>query len=210
MDIRKDILIKYLEMAAVEQLASDYREEGYEVEIERMLGKHRADVVARKEGMTIVFEIKAGEWSKSRRVAVSQLRNYIVHKMGGKFKLVLVKLPETPDIAIDEFEAILTELLPEQFNDEFSRLATHYWIDEITDIYFDVLHIRKDEIEISGVGTVTLGLQYGSDLDYQRDDGVRFTEAYNLSFHLLLSRAIEIKEILGLEIDFLENNTGDV
>jgi hypothetical protein len=200
-EIEKRILLKHYEQATLEQLASEYRLKGYEVFQEKEIENHRFDLVAKKGDETIIFEIKAGSWIADKRQAVQQLRNFAVHKLGAKFKLVLVSLPKEPEIEIEGLEAIFSGLLAEHFINEFSRLATHFFVDEVSDIKFDELYIKKTEYDIKGSGTVAVGLQYGSDSDYKNDDGLRWTESFQFDFHLLLDENLEVKEIYELEIN---------
>ena len=125
MDIRKDIFQKYLEKAAIEQIASEYRQKGYKVVTKTKAKDLGADLIVQKGKETIVFEFKAGKWTEKKRQAVRQLRNRAVHDLDAKFKLVLVNLPEEPDIEIQNLERVFFGILPEYFKDEFNELATH-------------------------------------------------------------------------------------
>ncbi len=201
MEIQEGILIKHYVKAALEQLTSEYMQKGYDVFLEHQVDKFHFDLVAKKGDETIVFEIKVGEWVTSKRQAVQQLRNFAVHRLGAKFKLVLVNLPREPEIEIEDLECILPDVLAEHFLDEFSRMATHFWIDEVSDITFTELHVKKTELEIKGSGIVSVGFQYGSDFDYKEDNGLRWTDSFDFDFHLLLDRELNIKEVYELEID---------
>lgn len=201
MEIKKSILLKYYEQAAIEQLTSEYKQKGYEVFQEYQSNRYRFDLVAKKDDELIVFEIKAGLWEKDKRQAVQQLRNIAVHELGAKFKLVFVTLPKEPEIEIEDLEAMFPDFLAEQFINEFSEMATHFWIDEVSDIKFDEIYVRKAELEIKGSGTISVGFQYGSDSDYKEDNGLRWTDSFEFQFHLLLDRSLDVKEIYELEID---------
>jgi hypothetical protein len=124
--------------------------------------------MVRREDKVIVFEIKVGEWTDEKRALVRRMRNEAVHRLGAGFKLVLVNLPKEPDIVVENLEFTLSELLEEHFVNEFSSLATHHWIDEVTDIEFEELSIRERELEAAGSAMVTLRLQYGSVSDIRR------------------------------------------
>lgn len=201
MEIEKRFLLKHYEQAALDQLSFEYSQQGYEVLREHRIDNYQFDLVAKKDDEIIVFEIKTGVWVADRREEVQQLRNFAVHKLKAKFKLVLVNLPNEPEIEIEGLEAVFPDLLAGHFINDFSRLATHFWIDEVNDIQFDKLFIRKTEYEIKGNGTVIVGLQYGSDGDYKEDDGLRWTESFHFSFHLLLNEKLDIKEVYELDID---------
>lgn len=204
MEIRRDILLRHLAQAAIEQLSTDYALKGYEVVIGPEVDKG-VDLLVRKGRDIIGFDLKVGEWNSHQRQEAREVRNRLVHELGAKYKLVLVNAPDEPDIVVDELESLFLELLPEHFVDQFSQLATHYWIDEITDFIFEKLWIRPADIEAQGVGTVTLGLQYGSDSDFDRGDGTRFSEAFPFYFHILLDRDIKVKELYELELDAPED-----
>lgn len=201
MEIKKSILLKHYEQATIEQLASEYKQKGFEVFQDYQAKRHRFDLVVKKGKDVIVFEIKAGSWERDRRKEVQQLRNIAVHELGAKFKLLLVNLPKEPEIEIEGLESLFPDLLAEQFIDEFSQLATHFWVDEISDIEFDELHISKSEYAMKGTAIVTLGLQFGSDRDYKEGDGLRWTESFAFSFDLVVDDSLSIKEIRNLELE---------
>ena len=201
MEIETRILQKYYEQAAVEQLMYEYSQKGYELLKEEHIENQCFDLVARKDCEIIVFEIKTGSWNADKRQAVENRRNYAVHKLGAKFKLVLVSLPKEPDIEIEGLEALLPDLLADHFADEFSRLATHYWVDEVSDLMIDEIHLKITETKIKGRGIVTVGFQYGSDIDYSEDNGLRWTDSFWFDFHFVLDEKLEINRIVELEID---------
>lgn len=204
MEIRKNILLKYIEQAAIEQIATEYQQQGYE--IKPTFQDFGADLIVQKGEEIIVVEIKAGRWDDKRRQAVKELRNRAVHELGAKFNLVFVNLPQEPEIEVEGLEGLFFELLPEQLVDEFSKLATHFWPNEISDISFESISVQKDGIDIAGNGIITLGLQYGSDSDYKHDDGLRFIEAYPFHFYLALDHNLEIKEVYEIEVDLPDND----
>ncbi len=205
MEIQPKIFLKYAEKAAIEQLAVEYKSLGFEITTDQMIGDFQADLVAKRGDEIIVFEIKAGKWSRNRRQIVQQIRNFAVHNLGAKFKLVMVNLPKESEIVVEDLETVFFELLPEQFINEFSRLATHFWLDEISDISISNIFIRKSEYDIKGSAFLSLGLQFGSDRDFKRGDGVRTSESFPFHFHILFDKNFEVKEIYELELDTPED-----
>jgi hypothetical protein len=200
-EIQERILIKYYEQATIEQLMFDYRQNGYEVFPNHQIDKFCFDLVAKKDDETIVFELKAGEWISDKRLAIQQLRNFALHKMGAKFKLVLVNLPKEPELEIEDIESKFPDVLADHFINEFYRMATHFQVDDVSDINFTEVHVRKSELEIKGSGIVSVNFQYGSDSDYKEDNGLRWSDSFDFVFHLLLNKDLDIKEIYELEID---------
>jgi hypothetical protein len=207
MDIKKSILLKYMAKAATEQIASEYQARGYEVIDESKTPNIGADLIVKNDKETIVFEIKSGDWNDEKRQAVKHLRNRALHELGAKFKLVLVNVPEPPSIEIEGLEYIFFDLLPEYCADELSSLATHTWIDEISDIEIEVLSMQKNEMEVQGTAVVSFGLQYGSDGDFDRGDGIRTSGSFPLHFHVQLDRDLHVKAVYSLELDIAEDET---
>lgn len=207
MDIKKSILLKYMVQTATEQIASEYQERGYEVIAGSTLSDLGADLIVKSDKETIVFEIKSGDWTAEKRQAVKHIRNRALHELGAKFKLVLVNVPKQPSIEIEGLEHVFFNLLPEYCADELSSLATHTWIDEVSDIEIDVLSMQKDEMEVQGTAVVSCGLQYGSDGDFDRGDGIRTAGSFPLHFHVLLDRDLHVKTVHSLELDILEDET---
>jgi len=201
MEIEERILQQYYEQAAVDQLTSEYEKKGFEVTKDYRVKNYRFDLLAKKENESIIFEIKVGSWKKDQRNQIKQLRNIAVHELGAKFKLVLVSLPKESEIIIEDLEPIFPELLSERFINEFSEMATHFWVDGVSNFEFDKLVIRKSDLEIKGSGVISVGFQFGSDSDYKQGNGLCWYDSFEFSFHLLLDREIEIKEIYELEID---------
>lgn len=207
MDIKKSILLKYMAKAATEQIASEYQARGYEVIDESKMPDIGADLIVKNDKETIVFEVKSGDWNDEKRQAVKNIRNRALHELGAKFKLVLVNVPAQPSIEIEGLEHILFDLLPEYCADELSSLATHTWIDEISDIEIEMLDIQKDEMEVQGTAVVSFGLQYGSDGDFDRGDGIRTSGSFPLHFHVLLDRDLHVKTVHSLELDIAEDES---
>ena len=111
MEINKNIFLKHLEQAAIEQLALKYEQEGFDVTSNYQIKEQHLDLVVKKGDEIIAFEIKAGTWDTEKQRAVHRLRNLAVHELGAKFKLIFVNLPEEPEIEIEGLEEVFQELL---------------------------------------------------------------------------------------------------
>lgn len=91
MKIRQEIVEKHWLNAAIDEAASTYAAQGYAISRDTVIGTVPADLVARKGEELVVVEFKLGNWLPKRTEAVRQLRNEVVHRLGGKFKLALVR-----------------------------------------------------------------------------------------------------------------------
>lgn len=204
MEIQKEIMQKFLEQAAIEQLSLEYQKKGFE--ISREAGDFRADLIVRKGDEIIVFEIKAGKWDKDKRLTVRALRNWAVHELGAKFNIVFANLPEESTIEVEGLEALLFDLLPEYLVDEFSNIASQFWSEEVSDLSFESISVQKNIIEIIGTGMISLGFQYGSDSDYRNGDGLRFSESYPFNFHIALDHNLQIAEVFEIGVDLPDDS----
>lgn len=201
MRVREDVLVKHFTEAAIEQVAWDLREQGYQVTREVKLGSLVADLTARKDDELIVFEFKASSWDAGRIELARQLRNYAVHELRAEFRLVLVNVPREIVIEVDNLEQLLLDLV---INEPalYDALATHAEIDEISDVEFDRVLIREDGIEIAGSAVVSVTLQYGSDRDVRQDIGLRTSDSFALNFHIVLDHNLQrVIERIVLESD---------
>jgi len=200
MRIKREILLKHFTDASIEQITADYQEAGYEVVREHRLGDFVADLVATKGDELIVFQFKSKHWEPARIEWARRLRNYVVHQLGASLRLVLVTPPGELLVEIEDLEQLLLDLVSDEAS-LYDELATHVHPDEVSDVEFGRIAIRKDGIELLGFAVVSLKLQYGSDGDLKRGDGLRSSESFPLSFNILLSPRLDVKEVLSLELD---------
>lgn len=200
MKIRDDILMRVFEEAAIEQTAEDYLQQGYSVEREAKIGRLRADLVARKDDKVIVFEFKSGRWDAKKTRAATRIRNYVAHELAGEFRLVLVNLPQEREIFIEGIERILYGILCEDTS-QVDILATHVTLGEVSDVDISGVNIDEERIGVIGSGSVSYELQYGSDSDMRRGDGVRSSESFPFTFHLYLNHDLSVGEAEEIEVD---------
>jgi hypothetical protein len=100
---------------------------------------------------------------------------------------------------LDELATQLTDTLSEMFSAEFFQeldsLSTHtrpQWAD---DVAVTITSIDSRVIEFSGNGTVAVDLQYGSDGDCRRGDGLECSDSYPFSFkgHSAVSDPLKVE-----------------
>lgn len=87
---------------------------------------------------------------------------------------------------IDELTTSLTDSLTsmfcEDFFDDLDCLSTHTRPQSADDIEITLGAIDADRIEFTGTGSVSCDLQYGSDRDCERGDGLESSDSYPFSF----------------------------
>ncbi|WP_420265023.1 hypothetical protein [Candidatus Magnetominusculus dajiuhuensis] len=163
---------KYLHDIAIAQLYDEYEAKGYSVTKEHMIGGYRADLVAQKNGETLVFEVTTGSLTQKGKERLRSLSAYVNSQAGHKFKFIYSPPPRERTIDIENIEEILTTEMIYNMPDELNALSPHPAIEEIYDVDVNEIDIGKDgTISLKGTGTVSVELRYGSDSDNKKDMG---------------------------------------
>jgi len=87
----------------------------------------------------------------------------------------------TEELTIRLQEALSAKFC-EDFFDELDCLSSHTRPQSADDLEVTIDAIESDQIHFSGSGSVACDLQYGSDGDCRRGDGVEFSDSYPFSF----------------------------
>lgn len=202
---RKYFLGKYLHDSAIEQIAEDYIQKGYQISREEKLGKYRADLIARKGNESIVIEVKAGKLTPDRRKQIANLADYINSLGGYKFRIVIATPPKEKKLEIEELEVLLTHYILNDLPSELDELSSHTRLGEIYDIDIDEINISGENIFVKGDGVVSVELQFGSDSDQDKGDGHKTYDNFPFDFEITLGynsrKELEITEIDKFEVD---------
>jgi Holliday junction resolvase len=185
---------RFLELAAVRKVTADMRARGYTVQREARLGRLKADLVARRDGETIVFEFRVpgqGKVEWARRAV--QLRDR-ARAMGAKFRLILVRPPRARHVEVEGIESALEEALRDRMPPALELLSARTRVDDVSDVEIESLVMRGDSTEVSGEGAVTVTLRSG------RDDEID-TVALPFAFKALLDRNNKVSELLRVGVD---------
>jgi len=94
MKIKKKYLGKCLHEIAIEQIAEDYRQKGYTVSREEILGTFQADLVVRKDTEQLVIEVKAGKMTPDKKQRIAGIADYVRNLGGYKFLVVVATPPK--------------------------------------------------------------------------------------------------------------------
>jgi len=205
MEIKKKFLDKYLHNIAIEQIAEEYLQKGYEVSKENQIGKYQADIIAKKGDETIVIEIKSGKMTPDKKETITQLGNYIHTQSNYKFIVVIATPPKEKKLEIINIDELLSSYFIEEFPEELNELSTHTMMDEISDIDIDEIRIDGKSIFIKGDGVVSVELQYGSDSDQTSGDGNETSDNFPFEFELTLeydkNHKLKITDVDKLIVD---------
>ena len=150
MDIRRHYLQPYLHDIAVNQLADDYKTKGYTVSKEEHIGgRHRADLIARKDNEVIVVEVKTGRMTPEKRIQLTQLADYVRQQTNHKFLVVIANPGKEKKIEIPAIDRLLLD---------YFRHAGKRRLDGLPDdaTPTDVSEVNIDEVLMNETGTMTL------------------------------------------------------
>ncbi len=194
--IEPEIAARHWEDAAVEQLAKELAEQGYSISKEEQINGYRADLVARKDSETIVYEFKAGRWSKARAHEVAAFRNHVVRELGAKFRLVVVTPPRQKTIEVADIEDMLAGALRKAAPAELTALYPVTRVEGVSDVEIASISVRPDGVEVEGAGTVRVTLHQGTG-----DEAPESAESFSFTFRVVRDPSGGLKEVRSLDVD---------
>lgn len=205
MEIKKKYLGKYLHDIAIEQIAEDYIQKGYQVNKEELLGKFQADLVARKGEDQIVIEVKAGKMTPDRKQKIAGIADYVRSLGNYKFLVVIATPPKEKKLEIEDIETLISNYIHNDLPSELDELSSHTRPDEVFDIDIDEINISGENIFVKGDGVVSVELQFGSDGDQDKGDGFKSYDNFPFDFEITLAynskKELEIIEVDKFEVD---------
>lgn len=205
MEIKKKYLSKYLHETAIEQIAEEYVQKGYNVAKEENLGKFRADLIARKGDEQIVIEVKSEKMSPDRKKELSGLADYVRNLGNYKFLIVIATPPKEKKLGIDNLEQLISNYIHDNLPDSLDELSSHTRPDEVTDVDVDEINISGNLIFVKGNGVVNVELQYEPDGALNKNDGFKNYDSFPFEYEISLKyneqKELEITEVNKLKID---------
>ena len=83
-----------------------------------------------------------------------------------------------------DIDSIIEDDMRNNMPSELDTLSTHTYIEEVSDINILSEEIKSNIAEVQGVGTVSVELQYGSDRDQCRGDGMTDGMRFDFEFQI--------------------------
>jgi len=196
MNIRKHTLQKYLRSIAIDQLTEDYEAKGYEVFRDYPIGEgFMADLLARKNGEGIVFEVKSPKTPASKLEKFGAL-NKFTNDNDYRLQLVVAGPPVEKDINFPEVETLLDHHFK---NDELRKIAkiAKVTYERIDFVEISELHFRETgEIQIIGYGDMEVELDFGDEIS---------PDVFPFKFDIVIAynndNKLEIKEMHQMEFN---------
>ena len=97
-------------------------------------------------------------------------------------------------ITLDGIDKLLYDYLIEDIPSDLDCLSTHTTIGDVSDISFSSVEISEGGINISGNGLIEVELQYGSDGDIRREEGMAGSKEFPFIFNIIIST--DLKQII--------------
>jgi hypothetical protein len=202
-------LVRYLEEARIEELQREWETKGYQVSRGADVGGFRADLVAKRNGETVVFEVKTASSLAQYRDAVSQLARVAAEQPDTTFHLVIANPPRQKTIEIESLPDILLQALREKLPGELEGLAPDPFpeslpsIDSVEDIEISDIRVRSQEIEVIGDGVVQVQwLHHPNIPEFGRHKNLLLAiDTFPFEFDLLLDPSLELLQVNQLRVD---------
>lgn len=147
------------------------------------------------EGNEIQFDLYA-ERGKDRRVYELKLgKNKIQSKqfvrlqaearrLEAKLYIVYLETPRSKEIDFEGLEEIIYEDLVNDLPSELDSLSTHTTIEDVDNVEISVIRISDGIAILEGSGTINVCLQFGSNSDLRKNDGVEDVDSVDFFFKL--------------------------
>jgi Holliday junction resolvase len=201
MRIDPHFLTPHLEAAAIEQVTSQMRADGFEVECNVPVGGEGQgasvfDIVAKRGGETIFLEVKVlGQPRAEPSRQLSRLAA-VARQNGGRFRLVVVRPEREVQVSVIGLEEALREALTDDPTGELGLLGDRVAVEDVSDVEIERLVLRPGrEAEVAGRAMLTVSqTAEGGNFEFARSD-------FPFSFHVVLSPDGSVQE--APEAEFL-------
>jgi hypothetical protein len=186
----------YLEADKIEELAEDLSRDGFLVEREARVGDQQFDLVARRNGELVVYEVKARSRLKQSADELARLR--AAARKGGvtSYRLVVVNPPHEVKVAIEGLDAALLGYFREELPAEVDQISYETRAKRVKLFDVESVDVRRDGVRVKGRGGLDVELNYRGKtdrIDLTTDEGLDFTFDVELGSDLKLVRVNSIK-----------------
>ncbi len=210
MKVLSEPLVQYLEESKLEELQREWEEKGYQVSREGTVGGLRADLVAKRNGETVVFEVKTASSLAQSRDAISQLARVAAEQPNTTFHLVVANPPRQKTIEIENLPDILLDALKDKLPSELDGLAPNPFpeslpsIDSVNDTEISDIRIRSQRIQVLGDGIVRVSWRYPTDSVKGlegKGDLLIAVDTFLFEFDVLLDHSLALQAVNCLKVD---------
>ena len=188
----------YLEADKIEELADDLSREGFSVEREASVGDQQFDLVARRNGEIVVYEVKARSRLKESADRLSQLRAAAREAGVTSYRLVVVNPPPEVKVAIDGLDTELFGYFLEELPTEVDELSYETHARRVKVLEIDSVDVRRQGIRARGRGALYVQLNF---LGQTPTNGMTVEEGLEFAFDVELGPDLKLAGVNSIKID---------
>lgn len=191
------------------QLKEEYEKMGYTVSLNEPVNQHIADLLATKVDENIIVQLRMRNMTSEQKQTLSDLHLYVQNRKNWQMRVVFVRISKEKEIEIPQIHEILLLYFTENLPSELDELASHTYIEDISDIEIEQITVADNgEMRVKGNAIVEVDLQMGSNGDIDRGDGWEKSDSFPFFFTMNLSYNKQGHLVLGEEIDIkIETDT---
>lgn len=183
-------VISGIENAAAIKITRELEKEGFKVVREEFLEDSRMclDLYAEKGDDRRIYEFKIEKNKQNSRLDILQQE---AKRRKAKLYVIYLQVPRSKEIEYEGLEDIIYEDLVDDFPSELDMLSTHTRIDSVDNIEIDSIQILQNCINMRGSGSINLYLQWGTDREVARDEGLVIEESKDFYWEISVDRETE-------------------
>jgi hypothetical protein len=190
--------IEYLEAAKIEEVASQYRERGYEVKVSPTELRSAYDLVATRGDQRIAIEVKARSNLRENAAQIKRLREQALEQGFDEFRLVVVNPPREVSVEIEGLGRLILEYLLNNVPQNLDQLSSRTLISGVNNVEIRSIEVTAEGIRVVADGTVDVELDASTE---QELDGLGWSTDFPISFDLGLDHQLRISRVNELEVD---------
>lgn len=188
MKLDRNLLLRCYHDTVILQYKKTLEKQGFIVFSEHKIFGMEVDLYAEKDLEKRVYEFKMIGNKKYIKGRLSKFKE-VVESNGATPYIIYINPPTEKEIIFDDLGMYLTEyFMNEDLPSELDALSTHTTIDVIEIDELISIEISNSEISTQGVANINVELQYGSDADGRRGDGIEYTDNFPMKFDVKLEQ----------------------
>lgn len=188
----------YLEADKIEELADDLSREGYHVERAARVGDQQFDLVARRNGEVVVYEVKARSRLKESADQLSRLRAAARKAGVTTYRLVVVNPPPDVKVAIDGLDTELLGYFVEELPTEVDELSYETHARRVKVLEIESIDVGRQGIRAQGRGALYVDLNY---LGKTTGNSMTVEEGLDFAFDVELGSDLKLAHVNSIEVD---------
>ena len=195
--------IDYLEAAKIEELTSQFRDEGYKVTVHPSGEDQGYDLVAEKDNRKVAVEVKFNARLRESAETIKALRRQAIERGYDEFRLVVVSPPPETQAHIEGLSKKLLEHLSESPPEALKNVLESPSIESVRELEIDSISVTAEGTRVTGNGVVrvwerpNLGV-YVTNIPRSTSQwvtGLPFT------FDIKLDNELRINEVYKIDVD---------